>query len=103
MKLYADASVRSSKLENHLKQAKTIPFYELEEFFTEQGRWNALAILYKNNHKYREALDIWKKLSEKEIIEEGYDGITESTELLKIVSDIELIKEFSPLIYKKSV
>jgi hypothetical protein len=48
----------------------------------------------------RKALDVWSKLGSGEKKDHGADGLEESVQLLSEISDIEIITEFSPWIYK---
>eukprot|EP01130_Rhizamoeba_saxonica_P016322 TRINITY_DN7529_c0_g1_i2.p1 TRINITY_DN7529_c0_g1~~TRINITY_DN7529_c0_g1_i2.p1 ORF type:complete len:866 (+),score=159.11 TRINITY_DN7529_c0_g1_i2:248-2845(+) len=102
LKLYAEVDPRL--MEPLIKSSEMdIPYDEVEALFTEKRLWYSLAILYKCTYRERSALDIWRKLGLRELLDKDYNGIEESTELLSTISDFEYLQEYSDWIYSKDV
>eukprot|EP01121_Diplochlamys_sp_Union-15-3_P000609 TRINITY_DN10520_c0_g2_i1.p1 TRINITY_DN10520_c0_g2~~TRINITY_DN10520_c0_g2_i1.p1 ORF type:complete len:426 (-),score=52.37 TRINITY_DN10520_c0_g2_i1:26-1303(-) len=70
-------------------------------YFLFSKHWNALALLYKSARRNRRALEIWAKLGNGEYKDADFDGIDQTVELLSQTTDLELVVDFSPWIYKK--
>lgn len=79
----------------------SLPFSHLEAHCVTGNHFYALGCLYKKHRFPRKALDIWKKLGMGELKDGTQDGVDETIKLLSESSDIELISEFAPWIYKK--
>jgi len=59
VKLYAEC--RPDELQNYLSDSKEgVSSDVVKDYLTNLERWNALAILYKNNRDYQQSLEIWK-------------------------------------------
>jgi hypothetical protein len=79
----------------------SLPFQVLESHCLTGGHFYALGCLYKKHRFPRKALDMWRKLGTGELKDGNLDGVAETVKLLSESSDIELISEFAPWIFKK--
>eukprot|EP01126_Amoeba_proteus_P066040 TRINITY_DN9492_c0_g3_i6.p1 TRINITY_DN9492_c0_g3~~TRINITY_DN9492_c0_g3_i6.p1 ORF type:complete len:941 (-),score=187.85 TRINITY_DN9492_c0_g3_i6:66-2888(-) len=103
----ADVDVTLLKIYSQLCPEKVIPFMKsisippgsTDEYFRNTQKWGPLALIYVNDGKYQEALDLFKKMAMGQIpIDEGIDYLANATTILSKSTDWTLIKEYAPFI-----
>eukprot|EP01122_Echinamoeba_exundans_P015325 TRINITY_DN7219_c0_g1_i1.p1 TRINITY_DN7219_c0_g1~~TRINITY_DN7219_c0_g1_i1.p1 ORF type:complete len:889 (+),score=142.27 TRINITY_DN7219_c0_g1_i1:40-2706(+) len=102
-KLYIKSSDPAKRISPFLDTVPddSLPFPLLESHCLTGGHFYALGCLYKKHRFPRKALDMWRKLGLGELKDGNLDGVAETVKLLSESSDIELISEFAPWIFKK--
>jgi len=99
VKLYAEC--RPDDLQEFLSSSTDgVSTDVVKEYLTNLQRWNALAILHKNNREHQQALDIWRKLGTGQLPKDGTaNPIEDSVKLLNKISDMTMLKEYSKWIF----
>jgi len=99
VKLHAD--VRPEDLQNYLNNNRDdrISDKDVLDYLTDLKKWNALAILYRNNREPRKALEIWQQLGLKQKEDPTSNPVEETVKFLSKSSDMSLLRDFSKWVY----
>ncbi|RKP27036.1 hypothetical protein SYNPS1DRAFT_27302 [Syncephalis pseudoplumigaleata] len=99
LRLYTE--VDPAGLLNLLKEDNTCRVEACERWLEERQHHYALSLLYKSQHRLYDAMVLWQRIADGELVDASFGGLQEFTDTLLEAKNASLLQTFTPWILTK--